>query len=126
MNLTHPWTDAPIDPSWITGGKPITEISHIANDGTISTGYWRCSEGEFTWHYAVDETIALLEGVAHINGARYGKGDTLSFARGTTAQWRITAPVTKIYVIQTRMPIARRVVRKLRWWAARITEGKRL
>jgi uncharacterized protein len=107
------WEDAPIDPSWVTSGKPVTEISPLANDGTLSVGYWRCSEGEFTWHYTVDETIVILKGVAHINGLRYTAGDTLQFLRGTSAKWQIKSPVTKLYVIQHKATLAYRVARRI-------------
>jgi uncharacterized protein len=107
------WQDCPIDPSWITCGKPVTEISHVANNGPLSVGYWRCSEGEFTWHYEVDETIVILKGVAHINGLRYTVGDSLEFLRGTSAKWQIEAPVTKLYVIQRKATLAHRVARRL-------------
>lgn len=118
------WEDCPIDPSWITYGAPAAMISPIASDGTVSTGYWKCTEGGFVWRYDVDETIVLMSGVAIIDGIERSAGSTVQFARGTTAAWEVIEPVTKLYVIQTPMPWARRVVRKLRGLVADIC-GKR-
>jgi uncharacterized protein len=108
------WEAAPIDPSWITGEPPVTEIAHIANDGTVCAGYWRCTPATFVWYYAVDETIVFLSGIAMIDGSRHEAGSTRTFARGTVAAWTVLETVTKMYVIQSRASFARRVVRKLK------------
>jgi uncharacterized cupin superfamily protein len=107
------WQDCPIDPSWITSGDPAATMWPIANDGAVCAGYWRCTTGAFTWRYAVDETIVFLSGVAIIDGQRYAAGSTLSFARGTTAEWIVIEPVTKMYVIQKPKSVARRVFGRL-------------
>jgi hypothetical protein len=108
------WEAAPIDPSWITGEPPVTEIAHIAHDGTLSVGYWRCTPATFVWHYGVDETITFVSGVALIDGTRCAAGSTRTFARGTVVAWTVLETVTKMYVIQSKMPIHRRVIRRLR------------
>ena len=111
--MTHDWRDCPIDPSWITAGEPRAVISGIADGGAISAGFWLCTTGAFTWRYAVDETIVFLSGVAIIDGQRYAAGSTLSFARGTTADWVVIEAVTKMYVIQKPKSVARRVLGRL-------------
>lgn len=108
------WEAAPLDPSWIIDGAPMASLSHIASDGVVSTGYWRCTEGRFTYHYAVDETITLIDGLALIQGFYCGPGSTLHFERGSTAEWHVFEPVTKMYVIEAKRSILNRIARKLR------------
>jgi uncharacterized cupin superfamily protein len=111
--MMRDWQECAIDPAWITEGAPHALISHIANDGVISAGYWHCTQGAFTWRYAVDETIVFLSGIAVIDGQRHEAGSTASFARGTTAEWVVIEAVTKMYVIQKPKSVARRVFGRL-------------
>lgn len=107
------WESAPLNPTWIKGGTPLARISPIANDGVVSTGYWHCTEGCFLYHYAVDETIVLMEGLALIDGRLCDVGATRHFKRGTTALWHVIRPVTKMYVLEAPRSFWRRVVRRL-------------
>jgi uncharacterized cupin superfamily protein len=111
------WEPCPLeDTARVVSGHPYAEISHIAADGSVSAGYWRCTPGGFIWSYDEDETIVIMDGVANINGTTYSAGHSLRFARGSKARWDILETITKMYVIQKPVPIARRIVRKLASW----------
>lgn len=108
------WQAAPLTPSWVIKGNPVAMVCPIANDGRVSTGYWQCTPGEFWWHYDVDETIVFLSGAAIVNGGFMGPGSTRSFTRGTVATWHVLEAVTKMYVIERRKSLPRRILGRLK------------
>jgi uncharacterized cupin superfamily protein len=94
---------APIDPSWIVEGHPMARVAPVSRgaDGLTWTDIWDCTAGRFVWHYAVDETVHILEGGAHVvdaNGTRWDlrPGDVVSFRVGTRAHWHVPEYVRKV------------------------------
>jgi uncharacterized protein len=108
------WRDAPINLGWIRAGFPVAMVLPIANDGCVSAGYWSCTQGEFVWHYDVDETIVFLSGRAMIDGRIVTAGGTRKFCRGTCAHWVVLEPVTKMFVISKPKSRMRRVLGRLK------------
>lgn len=107
------WEPLPLDLSCSgISGMPLAEMAHLASDGTVTTGYWRCTPGRFTWHYDVNETIVLISGTAIIRGRLCSAGAVISFKRGSAAVWDVLDTVTKLYVIQKQMPLWRRILRR--------------
>jgi uncharacterized protein len=94
---------APIDPSWIVEGNPQARVASVSQsaDGRSWTDIWDCTAGRFVWHYAVDETVHILEGGAHVvdaNGTHWDlrPGDVVTFRVGTTASWHVPEYVRKV------------------------------
>lgn len=114
------WQPSPIDPSWITCGTPSAQIVPLAYQNGLSTGFWRCTAGAFDWHYRGAESVYILEGSASIcigeseDWRKFGPGDSITFARNSTATWSITEAVRKFYVIYEPVSLVARVARKLR------------
>lgn len=94
---------APIDPSWIVEGNPVARVGSVSrsSDGLSWTDIWDCTAGRFTWHYAIDETVHILEGGAHVadaNGKQWDlrPGDVVSFQVGTAAHWHVPQYIRKV------------------------------
>ncbi len=94
---------APIEPSWITEGRPIATNAVLSRstDGMATTIVWQCTEGKFTWHYDFDETIHILEGSIvlasdSMKPTRYGPGDVVFFKKGAVANWHVEGHVKKL------------------------------
>ena len=94
---------APIDPSWIVEGDPQARVSSLSRsaDGRAWTDLWDCTAGRFRWHYALDETIHVLEGEATVidqTGRVWSltPGDTVTFHHGTVAHWHVANYVRKV------------------------------
>lgn len=113
------WQPSPIDPSWIMAGTPAADISPLAWQNGLSSGFWKCTAGVFQWHYSRVESILILEGSASIcigeseDWQKFGPGDSITFARNSTATWSITEAVRKFYVIYEPVSLVARVARKL-------------
>ncbi len=98
-----PLESAPIDPTWITQGKPESRnrVLSVASDGSAWTMLWACTPGSFRWRYSFDETIHFLEGAVTITGSdgverHFGPGDMIFFPAGSVADWQIDRPVKKL------------------------------
>lgn len=106
--ITSTTTDLPLSPApiaahQIIAGRPEARCAEVgrSSDGLATTVVWACTEGEFSWHYDVDETIHILEGSATIASnamppKRFGPGDVVSFRRGVTARWQVHGHVRKL------------------------------
>jgi uncharacterized protein len=116
---------APIDPSWIVEGSPTARVAPVSRgaDGLSWTDVWDCTEGRFVWHYAIDETVHILEGGAHVvdaNGTQWDlrPGDVVTFRVGTAASWHVPEYVRKVAfcseVVPRRFTALMGVERKLR------------
>lgn len=130
--MTRRWKSCPIDPSWITEGTPRTYVSPLADsrDGSLSVGFWRCTAGRFTWRYSVDEDICILEGSALIRGTsgvwqHVRPGDSVTFPKGSTADWIVDDFVRKVYAIRmVPTPLLQRVTRKVHRFYCSIRTSK--
>lgn len=98
-----PLQSAPIEPGWITGGRPdaSNRVLASATDGASWTMLWACTAGSFRWRYRFDETIHFLEGAVTITGndgvtRRFGPGDMVFFPAGSVADWHIESHVKKL------------------------------
>lgn len=113
-----------IDPSWIVEGDPQARVASVSRsaDGQAWTDLWDCTAGRFRWHYAIDETIHILEGGATVvdqDGKTWTltPGSTVTFHAGTAADWHVPTYVRKVafchnptpYSVRTIMKIARRL-----------------
>jgi len=98
--------DQPLDPNSISEGSPRARgyCSLATPDGTLFTGEWECTAGSFTWKYAEDEIIRILEGETFIEVdgefRRFGPGDTIFFPMGQSARWRVPKYVRKVFFIR--------------------------
>ena len=54
----------PINPDWIREGAPIARALTVTQspDSLLTAGLWDCSAGVFTWIFAADEIVHILEG----------------------------------------------------------------
>ncbi len=102
---------APIDPSWIVEGDPQARVASLSRsaDGQVWTDLWDCTAGRFRWHYALDETIHVLDGGATVtdqNGRVWSlaPGDTVTFHHGTVAHWHVADYVRKVAFCHTPAP----------------------
>lgn len=122
---------APIDPTWILAGTPEARARSLAlvDDSALSASLWQSTAGRFEWHYGSDELVMILDGEVEITSpgsqpftAR--QGDVFFVAAGQVIEWHVRDHVKKLVVnavqtpllrrLATRIPFARRVVRRLR------------
>jgi len=111
---SNPLPDMPIEPSWITEGKPIARGAMLnqSDDKKVSNGFWSCTEGKFDWTFAWDEFVTILEGQVIITEAGDGGrtytlnvGDAAHFPLGLKSHWHVTEPVKKYFVVRTPEPL---------------------
>ncbi len=101
---------APISPDWILEGTPKARNKELSrsHDRTSYVVVWECTEGRFNWHYAKDEALVVLSGVAFITDEqgerRLGPGDLGFFPAGSSCTWRVTETVRKVAVLRDTMP----------------------
>lgn len=111
---------APIEPSWIVGGRPQARCAELtrSRDGTAATFVWDCTAGEFDWTFAADETVHILQGEVVVDdgsGPRTLRpGDVALFHAGSTCRWRVPAYVKKLAFL--RDPIPRPAMLAIRSW----------
>ena len=98
-----PFQPSPIDPSWIEAGDPRARCVFLAqtDDRLAMAVHWECTAGRFTWRYAMDETIYILEGGCTLKQpgepeVRLGPGDSAHFSRGAAVTWTVDSYVRKI------------------------------
>ena len=62
---------------------------------------WGCGVSEFDWYYDSEETCLLTEGnvtVEYDGGSvTFGAGDLVTFPKGLSCVWKVSAPVNKHY-----------------------------
>ena len=65
---------------------------------------WGCEVSEFDWYYGSEETCLLTEGnvtVEYDGGSvTFGAGDMVTFPKGLSCVWKVSAPVNKHYVFK--------------------------
>ena len=65
---------------------------------------WGCDVSEFDWYYDSEETCLLLEGdvtVSYDGGSvSFGAGDYVTFPKGLSCVWKVSAPVRKHYIFK--------------------------
>ena len=95
--------DDPIEPSWVLEGTPRARSGcHSTNtDGWAATHVWACSAGRFRWHFAVEETVLILEGEVQVTDAhgrtqRLVPGTVAYFPTDTWWEWHIPQHVRKL------------------------------
>jgi uncharacterized protein len=111
-NLDVELVPRPIEPSWITEGKPVASACTLSQsaDGTATTIVWHCTEGKFDWYYDFDETILILDGSIVLESesmrpTRYGAGDVIFFKDGAHAKWHVEGHVKKLAFCRTTQPL---------------------
>jgi uncharacterized protein len=122
---------APIDPTWILDGAPEARARRLTlvDDSGLSATLWQSNAGRFNWHYGSDELVNILDGEVEITppaGQSFTarKGDVFFVPAGSVLQWHVRDHVKKLVVnpvqvpllrrLATRIPFARRLVRRLR------------
>ena len=102
---------SPLPPNQVLEGKPETRSKELirSNDKTFYIMIWDCTAGRFNWNYNKDEALVVLIGEAFItyDGAeerRIGPGDTVFFAAGTSARWRVPKYIRKVAFLRHTMP----------------------
>jgi uncharacterized cupin superfamily protein len=73
--------------------------------GVSRWGIWSKEVSEFPWTYDSTETCYFLEGEVEVtpdggSPVKMGKGDLVTFPRGMSCTWKITAPVRKHYTFE--------------------------
>lgn len=114
-------TDAAPIPGAIDGAQAHLHTAFASRDGTLTAGTWRVELGHFFWDYGVDEWIHVVSGEAWIRDcvgktwAKVDAGSSVFFHKGARAEWIVTQPLLKKWVIlDAKASLARRVVRKLK------------
>jgi uncharacterized cupin superfamily protein len=103
---------APIDPAWILEGTPVARNRLIApsTDRFGWTMLWDCTAGKFHWHYAIDETVHVIDGSVTVTSANGSvmtlkAGDIAFFPAGTVAHWHVENYVRKVAYCQKPVPL---------------------
>jgi len=70
--------------------------------GVYTWPIWEKEISRFDWHYDSTEECYLLEGRVRVetddgDTVEFGKGDFVTFSKGLSCIWDITAPVRKHY-----------------------------
>jgi uncharacterized cupin superfamily protein len=122
------WYDAPISEAQILEGEPRARSWDLAlsREGGVSMNYWDCTAGRFTWSYAGDEMIEILEGEARVTDEAghtriLRPGDTAHFAGGTKLVWEVPEYVRKLAFNRSAHTLADRLAYK----AVRIARSMR-
>jgi len=125
---------APIDPTWIHEGAPVTRSRMVSRsrDGAAMTFLWDCTAGVFTWRYDSDETLYVLEGEAVLFGPdgerRIVAGDTVFFPAGTQVKWRVDKYIRKVAFVRRALPTVVALPLRVAWrltamWRRAFTGG---
>ena len=69
--------------------------------GTESWSPWECEPSTFDWSYDSNENFYVLEGKAKVKTpteeVEFGKGDLVTFPKGTTCTWAVVEKIRKVY-----------------------------
>jgi len=81
---------------WILDGDPQAQSALLSRstDETAVTVVWQTTRGKFRWHFAIDETVNVLEGEVFVTDGkdvehRLGPGDVAYFPAGSWSVWRV-------------------------------------
>ena len=114
MNRSHAveLQDSPLTDDQIVDGRPRTRIWFHAQsaDRKLTQGVWDCSAGRFTWEFAWDEFVMVLEGEVTItpeNGESFTlrTGDFCHFPLGLKTVWQVDNYIRKTFTIRTPEPL---------------------
>jgi uncharacterized cupin superfamily protein len=104
-------SDTPIPPALVTEGKPAARTWTAAQspDQLVTQGVWECTAGKFTWDYAWDEFVMVLEGEAFVtpedgSPLTLRAGDFGYFPLGSKVEWHVPKYVRKTFVVRTPEP----------------------
>ena len=102
---------SPIDPTWILDGMPMARDGRWTQslDGTTTHWVWDCTTGTFNWHFALEETVQILEDEVTVSSAdqpprTLRAGDAAVFPAHAWAQWHIPRYVRKHAVLRPHAP----------------------
>jgi len=105
-------TDFPIAPEQIIAGDPVAKIwiSSQTEDLKVTQGVWDCTAGDFTWDYAWDEFVLILEGEATIEEiggetVTLRAGDFGYMSIGTKTKWHVPEYIRKTFTLRTPEPL---------------------
>jgi uncharacterized protein len=112
----------PINPEWVLEGSPQARSGcHSLNtDHWAATHIWDCTAGRFNWHFALEETVLILEGEVHVTDALghttvMRPGMLGYFPAGSHWVWHVPAYVRKLSFNRRRVPwLSKAVARVLR------------
>ncbi len=95
-----------VDPAWILEGTPTfsSRVYATSPDGKTFTGIWECTgPTRFRWHFDIDETVYLLEGLVNIEYRgeihTLRPGDTAFFPAGAQAVWHVPERIRKSFTL---------------------------
>jgi uncharacterized cupin superfamily protein len=105
-------TDFPLAKEQVLEGNPVAKIwvSAQSADLKVTQGIWDCTAGKFTWNFAWDEFIMVLEGevIIETEGSprlTLRKGDFAHFPLGLQTKWHVPIYIKKTFVIRTPEPL---------------------
>jgi uncharacterized cupin superfamily protein len=97
---------APIDPTWIRAGAPAARAVTLSRspDSLLTAGLWDCTAGTFTWIFACDEIVQILEGEVRVHEGMSTHvlvpGSVAYFPRGLETVWEVRTYVKKSFVLR--------------------------
>ena len=104
--------DFPIPRDRILEGNPKARIWINAQsaDKKVTQGVWDCTAGRFSWDYAWDEFVMILDGEVTVtpeDGEPFtlSAGDFCHFPVGLKAVWRIDRYIKKTFSLRTPEPL---------------------
>jgi len=69
--------------------------------GTDNWSPWECEPSTFDWSYDSNEDFYVLEGKVKVKTpteeVEFGKGDLVTFPKGTTCTWTVIEKIRKLY-----------------------------
>jgi uncharacterized cupin superfamily protein len=118
----------PIDPGWIRKGNPVAHAITLSQspDSLLTAGLWTCTAGTFTWIFATDEVVQILEGEVRIRDGSTTHvlvpGSVAYFPRGLETVWEVPTYVKKAFVLREVRPSRlRRALRAVKAFVGRHT-----
>lgn len=121
----------PLPPAWIKDGNPTARSIPLARaeDNNLSCGLWDCQAGKFTFIYACDEIVHILEGEVIIeeNGATYTLkvGDVAFFPEGLETVWTVPKYVKKFAIFRSvREPLIDKIYMRVKKLVKKVIQKK--
>jgi uncharacterized protein len=96
----------PIEPSWIKEGVPVARAVTLSEspDTLLTAGLWDCTAGTFTWIFASDEIVHILEGEVRVRDGntshRLVPGSVAYFPAGLETIWEVPKYVKKSFILR--------------------------
>jgi uncharacterized cupin superfamily protein len=100
----------PINPAWIKEGTPVARSVTLSKspDSLLTAGLWDCTAGTFTWIFARDEIVHILEGEVRVYDGDTTHvlvpGTVAYFPRGLETVWEVRTYVKKAFVLRAQAP----------------------